>query len=110
MIRRLQDRTKSNQKVAIILFIFFLSQRVIASNYYVDKNVQSFPTKIESSDEIFELISHGAPGLLLLDGKWRNADEIASFLKNQAGFAAVKHLNIYGCEFAKGAAGAAAIA
>ncbi|WP_411812029.1 DUF4347 domain-containing protein [Chryseobacterium scophthalmum] len=72
-----------------------------------------FTKLIQSANSgTYHLISHGKSGKLLINGKWLNAKEITSFLsvriqnsKNQ-----IKHLNIYGCEFAKGENGKSAVA
>jgi hypothetical protein len=59
---------------------------------------------------VLQLFSHGRSGELLLDGQWRNAAQIAKWLHNTDLLTHKQHLNIYGCEFAKGAKGQAAVA
>ena len=81
-------------------------------NYLIDKDVKEFPKIIPEPDKnVFQLISHGKPGKLLLDGQWRNASEIAGYIhEHQLISDKITQLNIYGCSFAQGAEGAKAIA
>jgi len=58
----------------------------------------------------FQLFSHGKPGELLINGKWLQKEEIATWL-NQTDFLKQKEqLNIYGCNFAQGEKGKQAVA
>ncbi|UAY53267.1 DUF4347 domain-containing protein [Ferruginibacter albus] len=82
----------------------------IKGNSYIDASVQQFPVVTEKRSNVFQLISHGRSGELLLDGKWRNAAMIAEFIRShQLLSKKIKYLNIYGCEFAKGENGLAAV-
>jgi|GEM_PF-2232456 len=65
----------------------------------------------ESPLHTFELFSHGQPGELLINGKWLGPAEIASFIGQQIDRnAGIDHVNIYGCEFARGDKGLRAVA
>jgi len=55
------------------------------------------------------LFSHGRSGELLINGKWLQKEEIASFVKIQYLLSNTQYLNIYGCEFAKGQKGRDAV-
>jgi hypothetical protein len=81
-------------------------------NYLIDKDVKDFPKIVSEGDQnVFQLISHGRPGQLLLNGQWRNASEIVKYLHDhQIISKKITHLNIYGCSFAQGAAGVKAMA
>jgi hypothetical protein len=63
----------------------------------------------------FYLFTHGRPGELLINDKWLGAEEIATFVKTHFSFsfgemsAGKRSLNIYGCYFAKGTKGRAAV-
>ncbi len=51
--------------------------------------------------------SHGRPGELLIEGNWKGAQELATYFKSI--LSNKNHLNIYGCEFAKGKKGRTAL-
>jgi len=78
-------------------------------NVYMDKAVIGFPHVGKTVASDFHLISHGRPGALLLDGEWRNAQQIALFLKARI-TGTIRHINIYGCAFGKGMEGRKAVA
>ena len=74
---------------------------------YVEEGVASIPMSTTQPSTTFQFITHGRPGELFIQGAWRDADEIAVFIKP---FLQGKtQLNIYGCEFAKGRKGLAAL-
>jgi hypothetical protein len=84
---------------------------VPSGNVWIDKSVAGFPVVKDESATVFQLISHGRSGALYLDGQWRNAPEIVTYLQsNHILSSDILHINIYGCEFAKGAKGRAAVA
>ncbi|WGH76596.1 gliding motility-associated C-terminal domain-containing protein [Tenacibaculum tangerinum] len=56
------------------------------------------------------LFSHGRSGALFIEGQWRNPEEIVRWVRKTQLIKGSKHLNIYGCEFAKGEKGKAAVA
>lgn len=76
------------------------------SGMYVDASVRHFPDVGHTSSSSFCLISHGRPGALYLDGKWRDVAGIVAFLKRrQLMHGNIRRLNILGCAFAKGVKG-----
>ena len=81
------------------------------NNIYIDKGIENFPKVSNSDQSVFQLFSHGRPGELLIDGDWKNAQEIASFVKAKIHNSSmeIQSLNIYGCEFAKGKVGEDAV-
>ncbi|MGN6491480.1 MAG: Ig-like domain-containing protein [Agriterribacter sp.] len=78
---------------------------------YKDRGVGNWmPAALPFAGGHFHLITHGRSGQLLIEGQWRNAAQIAAFIQQRRLLGrAVRQLNIYGCEFAKGAAGQAAV-
>lgn len=58
----------------------------------------------------FHLFSHGRPGELYLNGKWLNAFELAIWLRSKVNASKITYINIYGCNFGKGAKGSKAVA
>lgn len=86
------------------------------NHFYVDFNVfehekikNTMLTKSTSS-KTFQLFSHGKPGYLFLNNQWKNAEEISEWLSNNYNVAHYANLNIYGCNFAQGENGKAALA
>ncbi|MCF0055207.1 DUF4347 domain-containing protein [Dyadobacter sp. CY356] len=56
-------------------------------------------------------ISHGRAGQLLVDGQWLDASKLAVLLGEKIKKdPAIRHINIYGCEYGKGSEGQAAVA
>jgi hypothetical protein len=83
-----------------------------SSTIYVDSSVKDFPQITNSADNVLQFVSHGRPGELLIDGAWKNAQEIAAFIKpliDQKN-GKISHVNIYACNFARGAIGEEAVA
>jgi len=86
-----------------------------SQNYFVDNLVQDPQTLISSVVQnnmgagVFHLFSHGRSGELLINGNWLNAKQIAKWYTNQQLSKQTKHLNIYGCNFAKGEKGKKAV-
>ncbi|HMT54977.1 MAG TPA: DUF4347 domain-containing protein, partial [Saprospiraceae bacterium] len=82
-----------------------------SSTIYVDSSVKDFPQITNSADNVLQFVSHGRPGELLIDGAWKNAQEIAAFIKplidQENG--KISHVNIYACNFARGAIGEDAV-
>ena len=75
--------------------------------YFIDKAVDgqiflsaNLSTK-KSNNNTYQLVSHGRPGELLLEGKWLDAPQIASWAKKHIA-PTTHYLNIYGCNFARG--------
>ena len=80
------------------------------TSIYIDaslKNLNFPPVKVEG--DVFHLFSHGKPGELFIEGEWKNAKQIAEWLKNTHKLRDKSQLNIYGCEFAKGEKGRIAL-
>jgi len=112
---------KSIFEVILIVLLFSVlmleknKQRAILSSLFVDSKVQQeAPALLRMILEqgqypvaTFSVFSHGRSGQLFLEGAWLEAPQIAEFLKGQIG--AAKNLHIYGCKFAKGKKGKAAV-
>jgi len=109
----------TTKKFRILVFLLLSILNVVFANSlfanatYIDKDVKGIAIKPSSSaNKTFQLFSHGRSGELLIDGKWLDSPQIASFvkseIKNQK--STIKNLNIYGCEFAKGFKGLQAVA
>uniref|UniRef100_UPI003A93DC9D DUF7507 domain-containing protein n=1 Tax=Joostella sp. TaxID=2231138 RepID=UPI003A93DC9D len=86
------------------------------SNVYIDsavKNIQSLElNRYAQLNSVYQLFSHGKPGKLYINNKWLGKEGIVGFLKEKFSLNSdrISHLNIYGCEFAKGAFGKDAVA
>ncbi|QLE00027.1 DUF11 domain-containing protein [Galbibacter sp. BG1] len=109
-----------------LLVCFFYPKESIAKNcedcvlnagIYIDAAVENPNELILASSGSYnsttlQLFSHARPGMLFIQGKWLGKEEIANFLKTDLGIASrsIQHINIYGCEFAKGNIGCEAIA
>ncbi len=100
---------------SLFLFTFCYSANAFVKdeNYFVDKSVsqsQTLINKLKSSNniQVFSLFSHGRSGELFLNGEWKNSLQIVQFLKARINNHQT-HINIYGCEFAKGLKGLSAV-
>ena len=100
------------------VLLLFLSFNIQAQgntpiNVYIDKDVMSSSlieeSTINTEESSFHLFSHGKSGELLIEGQWRDAKQIVHWLKDNEMLQNQKQLNIYGCEFAKGEKGLAAV-
>jgi hypothetical protein len=102
---------KCTSTLGVFLLVTFLSlQQSSARSMYIDPKVNGLPAINSSNPEVLQLISHGRPGALFLDGKWRDANEIVHFIREKhLTDSKVRFLNIYGCEFAKGIQGLKAV-
>ena len=81
-------------------------------NLYVSKelhNVDYLQKNISDTDDTFHLFSHGRPGMLLIDGEWVGAQQIAKCLAANESLKGKTTLNIYGCYFAQGKKGTQAV-
>ncbi len=102
--------TTNNQAPPKFMLTDWHSINNSTSKIFVDKTVEEFPNiKQASTTQVFQLFSHGRPGELWIQDKWRNAKEIAQWLNNQQLLQDIRHLNIYGCHFAQGEKGKAAV-
>ena len=84
-----------------------------ANNIYTASSVKDghllYPANKILTPTVFHLFSHGKAGSLLLDGHWKTAPQIADWLQEKGYIEGKTHLNIYGCHFAKGKKGRAAV-
>lgn len=100
--------------VLVMQFLTSTSKTVnTQSNLYVDKTLQYLQTLANDNAQhmdckSFNLFSHAKPGYLLINDQWLNAEQIVDFLKPKL-LNNIQHVNIYGCEFAKGKDGKAAV-
>ncbi|GAA3576464.1 DUF4347 domain-containing protein [Snuella lapsa] len=86
--------------------------------FYVDSSLydkEFLQNEIKCSNgdvSTYHVFSHGKPGELFINGDWLNSFEIERFLKSriQGLKSAINHINIYGCNFAKGEKGKQAVA
>src|SRR6185312_8594846 len=100
--------------ITIVLFTLCVCSRANTNNNstftYIDASLKNIQLNTPASLNVFHFISHGRPGQLLIEGEWRNAESIVQFIQSHQLLAStVKQLNIYGCEFAKGETGRAAV-
>ncbi len=81
---------------------------------FIDAQIQNpnqiFKAYSEYHCDGFHLFTHGKSGQLLIDGDWKNAQQIAKWLQCHYDLRPQSKLNIYGCEFAKGEKGEEAVA
>jgi hypothetical protein len=90
----------------------YMALEQCSPNLFVDAAVANLPidNSTTTPNEVLQLFSHGQPGLLLLEGKWQNAAQIANWLTSNNLLANKQHINIYACEFAQGQKGLDAVA
>ncbi|TVZ55227.1 CHU domain-containing protein [Lutibacter sp. Hel_I_33_5] len=86
----------------------------VSNNYYLETKVSQKTHLItalekQNANKTFHLFTHGKSGELFINNKWLNASQIAELLKEKNLLKNNKHLNIYGCEFAKGEKGEKAV-
>ncbi len=85
-----------------------------SSPIFIDNSVQeknSFLQNIkEINNDVFHLVTHGKPGQLLIEEEWLEGTKLVNWLIESKLLEDKKHLNIYGCQFAKGQKGKAAVA
>ena len=86
-----------------------------ANNIYLDNAIPDANSLNESlqkhnlGSHTLQLFSHGKPGYLFIENSWKNATEIKSWLTKNYDLSQFNHINIYGCEFAKGLEGQKAV-
>ena len=92
---------------------FDKSKASLDTHLFVDKSIPDGNTIVQAvvpfDDTIFHLFSHGKPGYLFLENQWLNPQQIESWFKRKSYLKSKQYLNIYGCEFAKGKIGKAAV-
>lgn len=92
-----------------------LQQKASSPNFYLADGIKDGDKLAEVINAAkrpkttFHLFSHGKPGALLLEGSWRKPKEIIAWLHRHIPLHQYEHLNIYGCNFAQGEKGQAAI-
>ena len=100
------------------LLAFLLSsdtyEAVASPKSYISPDLQAqivLQKGLEQSTEhnAFHLFSHGRSGELFIEGEWLNAPKIAQWLRSHQVPDQKEHLNIYGCNFAQGEKGRAAV-
>jgi len=83
----------------------------IDSDIYDKKSLKcEFNKNKQTGKHTFHLFSHGRSGELLLDGNWKNSEEIVEWIVSNPKICESKQLNIYGCNFAQGEKGKLAVA
>ncbi|UJF28644.1 DUF4347 domain-containing protein [Kaistella sp. 97-N-M2] len=95
--------------LAIFCQALFCAKNKAASSVFVDPSVPKLT--LDSSNpnpETYHLFSHGRPGELLVEHEWLNAAQIAKRFKNE--LRGKSELYVYGCNFAQGEKGLAAVA
>ena len=111
-----------NIYIVLVISLFGLQQLqaqssiVNTTTYYIDEDVKD-PLLIEKglttanlNNNSYQLFSHGAPGLLFMQGRWQTPQDIARWWQTNQNNKHINHLNIYGCNFAAGEKGKLAIA
>ncbi len=90
-----------------------LKETKFLNNIFIDASIDSSPllTTAENivSKDVFQLFTHGRSGELFINGQWRNVFEIEKWISTQVNLSQINQINIYGCEFAKGEKGIAAV-
>ena len=89
-----------------------LLTKPLTESIYVDKEVLSLDLSQHTiaDESVFHLFTHGQAGALWIEQEWKTPATIASWLQVTALLEGKTHLNIYGCNFAEGEKGRAAVA
>lgn len=81
-------------------------------NLFVDGSVQGIQPLLKFTNEehpdVFHLFTHGKTGKLLIEGEWKDGVQLGEWLRDVMPDN-IQHVNIYGCNFARGQRGEAAI-
>jgi len=84
----------------------------LEANRFIDVAVQELQPHLKFIDkkhpDVFQVFAHGKSGKLFIDGEWIDGVEIMFWLKEVMP-KNIKHVNIYGCNFAKGERGESAL-
>lgn len=110
----LTARRECNFLLCTAFLYFFALHTLAADAIYIDKAVEaprSILNAFQNEQDAcggFHLFTHGRPGELLLASQWMDATEVADFLRPRLGNG-ISYLYVYGCEFAKGEKGHAAV-
>jgi len=109
------------QIASIIFFtaIIFFSKTTNAeqapeasNNIYIADNILQADILLKNAThntKTLQLFTHGKPGMLHIENSWKDKKAIANWLRAKQMLKQIEHLNIYGCEFAKGEKGKAAV-
>ena len=80
------------------------------NHIYIDPTVKQLELQGKVKvNEVFHLFTHGKPGELLINSQYLDAIAIADWLRHEKKLQNKEHLNIYGCNFAKGEKGRNAV-
>ena len=80
-------------------------------HFFIDDSVENLElSNIFFAKDVFHLFTHGEPGKLFINNQWLDKTAIANWLQDNRKIQKKIHLNIYGCNFAKGEKGLDAIA
>ena len=96
----------------VLLFVSDLNAHNITSrSEYIDPSVVGLKIESETNTriDVFQLFSHGRSGELFINGQWLGKEAIVHFLGSHLSLF-TSHINIYGCNFAQGQKGKAAVA
>ena len=115
--KKIKLATKYNVSfIALVFFVININAQLNTTNtFYIDSELEDQSTIKNGVSEnskvsnVFHLFTHGKSGQLFIDNAWLDAPEIVNWWKKQAVKNQVDHLNIYGCNFAKGEIGEAAV-
>jgi len=82
------------------------------TNLFIDDSVQEILPLLSFTDkdnpDVFQIFAHGKPGKLLIKGEWKDAASLTVWLEEVMP-ENIQHINIYGCNFARGARGEQAV-
>lgn len=114
-------KTRYTIKLLVSCFFLVTSMALFANtspknqkHFFIDQAVlqpEVLASAVAATPNTYHLFTHGRPGELLINGKWLGAKEIATFVSSQIVNlkSEIVNLNIYGCNFAQGAKGLAAV-
>lgn len=111
----MQNFLQGKIKLLILTVVLSVVSQWGFAGHFIDgslKNRQVLEKSFEhTSDKVLHFLSHGREGQLLVEGRWLTSTDLVpvftSYLKDHPG---TNHINIYGCEFAKGEKGKSAVA
>lgn len=100
----------------VILFTLFsfttTNNPALDANLFVDGSVQGIQPLIKFTNEdhpdVFHLFTQGKAGKLLIEGEWKDGVQLGEWLREVMP-ENIQHINIYGCNFARGQRGEAAV-
>jgi len=100
--------------IGSILFGFTTYKELpLEENHFIDHSVKEILPLLKFADkenpEVFQIFAHGKSGQLLINNEWKAGVELGIWLKKVIP-EGIEHVNIYGCNFARGPRGEAAVA